>query len=49
MENEEGRKLRWSGSLLDESFQGVDELSDLVREKLILMESWALTAWSAKK
>lgn len=33
LENEEGKKFRWSGSLLDESFQGADELSDLVREE----------------
>ena len=31
LENEEGKKFRWSGSLLDESFPGAGELSDLVR------------------
>lgn len=33
LENEEGKKFRWSGSLLDDSFPGADELSDLVREE----------------
>ncbi len=33
MGNEEGKKFRWSGSLLDESFPGADELPDLVREE----------------
>ena len=33
LKNEEGKKFRWSGSLLDDSFPGVNELSDLVREK----------------
>lgn len=33
LENEEGKKFRWSGSLLDDSFPGVNELSDLVREE----------------
>lgn len=33
LENEEGKKSRWCGSLLDESFPGADELSDLVREE----------------
>lgn len=32
LKNEEGKKFRWSGSLLDDSFPGVNELSDLVRE-----------------
>lgn len=33
LKNEEGKKFRWSGSLLDDSFPGANELSDLVREE----------------
>ncbi|MGN0363289.1 MAG: hypothetical protein ACI4ET_10660 [Bilifractor sp.] len=33
LENEEGKKFRWKGSLLDEPIPGAGELSDLVREE----------------
>ena len=33
LENVEGKKFRWHGSLIEESFPGAEELSDLVREE----------------
>lgn len=32
LENEAGKKFRWSGNLLNESFPGANEMSDLVGE-----------------